>query len=165
MDSPYGGELSMSMPPWRETARQMFPELLEEIAEAENPWLFWFDLRDAFRRAYDASPRDESLIRRIYAYSDWCFDAPRGKAAADDLATCAALCFWEHIPMHPAARDDMPRWFTLEEIVYSKGIFSYLIGDERFRELEEHFRRSAHVILERDRPLGPEATENAEVEE
>jgi hypothetical protein len=69
------------MPPWRETAYELLPELAEKITDPEidTPYLLWFEIRDAFARAYDASPRDESLISRIYQYADWCMTAPRGE--------------------------------------------------------------------------------------
>ena len=128
------------MPPWKRVAREMLPELAEAVTDAETPYLLWFELRGAFEDAYEASPRDASLIRRIYAFSDWCVRAPRGETAADDLPTCVAVCFLEHIPEHPAARGDMPAWFTLEELLASRGIFGYHIGDQAFDELAAYFR-------------------------
>ena len=101
----------------------MLPELTEQIHEAESPYTLWRSyIGPAFERAYDAEPRDESFIRRTYLYYDWCARAPRGKTATDDLLTCVCVCFLEHIPEHPAARADMPRWFPLDELLLSKGI-------------------------------------------
>src|SRR4051812_24225798 len=108
------GSCSMAMPRWRKIASKMFPELADVISEAETPYILWLWLRLAFEKAYEASPRDESLIARAYAYADWCARSPRGKMASDDLLTCVAVCFWEHIPEYPAVSADMPRWFTLE---------------------------------------------------
>ena len=50
----------------------MFPELISRFEQADTPYLRWFELHDAFERSYEHAPRDESLIRRIYQYSDWC---------------------------------------------------------------------------------------------
>lgn len=76
--------------------------------QADTPYLLWFELREAFERVYEESPRGELLIRRIYQYSDWCCSQPRGKTAEDNPLTCVAVCFYEHIPTHTAAREDMP---------------------------------------------------------
>jgi hypothetical protein len=124
-----------AMPPWRETATATLPELADEIAEAENPYLLWIELRRRFEDAYDDLPPNESLISRIYAFSEWCQRAPRGRTAEDDLLTCVSVCFLEHIPEHPAARADMPRWFTRERLFGNKEIFSYMIGEQGFDAL------------------------------
>src|SRR3989442_12502414 len=102
------------MPPWRDKAEQMFPELAATVREAETPYNLWSDLCDVFNLAY-GPPRDDSLVERIYRYADWCIDQPQGKTAEDDLTTCVAVSFYEHIPEHPVARADMPRWFWLED--------------------------------------------------
>jgi hypothetical protein len=131
------------MPPWREKADQMFPELVSQFEEADTPYLLWFELRSAFEKAYDKTPRDEALIRRIYMYSDWCCDQPRGQTAEDDLLTCVGVCFYEHIPQHPAAREDMPRWWRAEDI-QEPSIFQYHLSDEEFRELRSFMGRESH---------------------
>jgi hypothetical protein len=83
------------MEPWREKANEMFPDLASRIEDSDSPYLLWFDLRQAFEETYDKTPPDESLIRRIYRYSDWCCDQPRGKAPEDDLFTCVAVSFYD----------------------------------------------------------------------
>jgi len=49
------------MPPWKQKAEETFPELVSRFDEADTPYLLWFELHDAFERAYEQSPRDESL--------------------------------------------------------------------------------------------------------
>jgi hypothetical protein len=143
------------MPPWRETAFELLPELGETITdpEIETPYLLWFQLRRAFEQAYDASPRNESLISRIYQYADWCVAAPRGETAADDLLTCTCVCFYEHIPQHPAARDDMPRWIPYQDFVGSEQIFRYNLTEEEFLALKGHFYRHRKDYVERPTPV------------
>ena len=131
------------MPPWREKAEEMFPELVARFEEADTPYLLWFELREAFERAYEQSPRDGSLIHRIYQYSDWCADQPRGETAQDDLLTCVAVCFYEHIPAHPTAREDMPRWWRAEDL-REPSIFQHHLSDEQFRELRSFLARESH---------------------
>jgi len=121
----------------------MFPELISRFENADTSYLLWFELRDAFEDAYDKTPRDESLIRRIYQYSDWCCDQPRGQTAEDDLLTCVAVCFYEHIPQHPVAREDMPRWWRADDL-REPSIFQYHLSDEQFRELRSFLSRESH---------------------
>jgi hypothetical protein len=131
------------MAPWRQKADEMFPELASHFENVDTPYLLWFELRDAFEDAYDQTPRDESLIRRIYQYSDWCCDQPRGQTAEDDLLTCVAVCFYEHIPQHSAAREDMPRWWRAEDL-REPSIFQHHLSDEQFRELRSFVSRESH---------------------
>ncbi|MGN6367763.1 MAG: hypothetical protein ACTHN5_05840 [Phycisphaerae bacterium] len=119
----------------------MLSELSEAITEADTPYLLWLELRLAFEYAYEA-PRNESLIKRIYEYARWCETQPRGKTAEDDLLTATAVCFIEHIPEHPQARMDMPRWFTLDQIVGMESLFRYRISAEDFSELKQMFIRA-----------------------
>jgi len=139
------------MPPWRETAYELLPELGEKITDPEidTPYRLWFEIRDAFERAYDASPRDESLISRIYRYADWCMEAPRGETATDDLFTCASVCFYEHIPQHPAAREDMPRWISYQDFVAGEYFYRYHLTEEEFVALKQHFYKHRHDFVPR----------------
>lgn len=132
------------MPPWKQKAEEMFPELASRFEEADTPYLLWFELREAFERAYAQSPRDESLIRRIYQYSYWCVGQPEGQTAEDDLATCVAVCFYEHIPQHSAAREDMPRWWKPEDLAGERNIFSYRLSLEQFADLRDYLSRERH---------------------
>jgi hypothetical protein len=131
------------MPPWRETAFELLPELRDKISDPEidSPYSLWSELRDAFTRAYDASPRDQSLIGRIYRYADWCASAPRGEGASDDLLTCVCVCFYEHISQNPSAREDMPRWISYDDFVASEAIFQYHLTADDCVALKQHFYR------------------------
>jgi S-adenosylmethionine-dependent methyltransferase len=125
--------------PWRDMALQMFPELQDRIEDAENPYALWNDLIMPFEDAYEREPPDTSLIARVYKYARWCEDQPRAATAEDDLLTCIAVCFFEHIPKTPGARKDMPNWFSWEEFAANRRAFHYLVNDEEFAELEEIF--------------------------
>lgn len=130
----------MAVPPWRETAAKMFPELTTQTSEAETPYQLWFDICSAFRKAY-RPPRDESLIERVYEYAKWCEEAPRGETAEDDLFTCVVICFYEHVPDDKLTRADMPRWFTLKEVRANRAVFGYHIGDAGFGDLLNLLRK------------------------
>jgi hypothetical protein len=66
---------------------------------------------------------------------------PQGQTAEDDLATCVAVCFYEHIPLCKNARLDMPRWWHPKDVDHMKEIFSYHLGDDGFAELKKLFSR------------------------
>jgi hypothetical protein len=119
---------------WLTEAKARFghrPELFEFV---DTPYSLWSNLRDAFATAYQL-PYDEATIRGIYEYARWCVQQPEGRTAEDDLGTCVAVCFYEHIPEIEQAMKDMPRWFTLQEVTHMEGILSYHVGTEGFRKI------------------------------
>jgi hypothetical protein len=137
------------MEPWREKANEMFPELASRLGAADSTYDLWFELRQAFEHAYDTTPPDESLIGRIYRYSDWCCDQPRADTADADLFTCVAVSFYEHIPLHSKARHDMPRWWRVEDLengpAGEPNILAYHLSAAEFEELKRFLEK------ERDR--------------
>jgi len=137
------------MSSWREKAIEMFPELHIVIEETEDPYALWSQLLESFKQAYTQSPRDESMIQRIYRYSDWCIDQPQGNTASDDLTTCVAVSFYEEIPCHPEAREDMPRWFTFEDFLGMEGIFRYRLSDEDFKSLKQYYKKHKNMYVDR----------------
>jgi len=127
-------------PAWLEEAKQRFPEFSTLFREnkCDTPYLLWFELRDQFHKAYEP-PENANLIQRIYDYADWCCDQPQGETAKDDLATCVAVSFFEHIPESERALEDMPNWFTLKDVTEMKAIFSYMIGSEGFTRILKRY--------------------------
>jgi hypothetical protein len=130
--------MSLEQIPWRETALRAMPEYAEQIRGAETPYMLWMEIFPLFEAAYN-EPRDISLIERIYKYAAWCETQLGGETAADDLATCIHVCFYEHIPQCEAARDDIPNWFTQEEFTAMRGTFSYTFTDEEYSKIEKGF--------------------------
>jgi len=129
---------------WREKAREMLPELASRfepaLEDVDSPYTLWSELWEAFEEAYNKTPPDESLIRRIYQYSGWCCDQPRSNRADDDLLTCVTVGFYENIPRHPKARDDMPRWWQRGDLEVGPGerhAFEYYLDAEQFAELKK----------------------------
>jgi hypothetical protein len=138
-------------PAWLQEAWSRFPELASEFEMYEmelpdTPYMLWFELCSLFDKAYDEDNLD--LVKRIYDYRLWCFEQPEGKTAEDDLGSCVAVCFYEHIPQHPKAMADMPRWFPREHVVDMKATFSYMVGEDRFQRIldvyDEHDRASSN---------------------
>jgi hypothetical protein len=123
---------------WQAEALARFPELAGDIRRAENPYQLWTDLHFAFDGAYDSG--NPGMVRRIYEFARWCCEQPRGKAADDDLLTCVAVCFYEHIPTNPKALKDMPKWWKLKDVQLMKGIFSYLGGEALYAEVLSQFQ-------------------------
>ncbi len=121
--------------PWREKASEMLPELGEYLGDADGPMAFWIEVGMAFEHAYE-EPRNNELIARIYAYAFWCMEhGERHNSPGRDLPTCVAVCFLEHIPTISAARAEMPRWFSREEVVASREVFSYLLDKGEFEQV------------------------------
>jgi hypothetical protein len=128
---------------WRQKADEMIPEQGKWARAADTPYLLWTELRTMLEQAYD-SPHNESLIKRIYEFADWCDHQPRGRRADDDLLTAVAVCFYEHLPEHPAARADMPRWFTRQEVLNMKELLCYHNSEEDFEKLLTLFPQTPH---------------------
>ena len=130
---------------WLEKATDLFPELRSGIGSAESPYGLWIELWLAFEAAYEQTPPDESLIGRIYRYSDWCCDQPRGKTADDDLLTCVAVSFYEHIPLNAKAREDMPRWWRSEDLATGPAgepsVLGWHLSAEQIEELKAFLDR------------------------
>ena len=127
------------MEDWRTQASETLPELASEITQAANPMQAWIEITFEFEQAYE-EPRNEDLIRRIYGYAHWFLEfAQRARRATDDPPTCVLCCLYEVIPTYQAAREDMPRWFTLEEVILMKDTFSYLTSEADFEALKSLF--------------------------
>lgn len=139
------------MPAWRREAIKRLPEFQKEIARAESVMGLWIELGYHFQRAY-RDPRDDSLIERIYSYADWCTAAPGTHDAGTDPFTAVACAFYEHIPQSAAARDDMPRWFTHQQVLDSTEIFSRFLEPAEFQALLNHLRKNVHLYRERKVP-------------
>jgi hypothetical protein len=50
-----------------------------------------------------------------------------------------ATHFFENIPAHPRALEDMPKSWTIEDVRVMKEIFSYLVGDEGYAKVLARF--------------------------
>jgi hypothetical protein len=128
------------MSDWLLKATELLPEMENEAGWEfiDSPMSLWHEIWWVFERAYEP-PRDEGFIKRVYDFADWCSVQPRGCDASSDLLTCVAVCFYEHIPTHPAARADMPRWFKRDEVAQMRATFGYFLSAPEFEELLELF--------------------------
>jgi hypothetical protein len=138
------------MAKWRAEALTRLPELRKQIDAADSVMALWSELWSAFEQAYLAEPPDEPLIARIYSYADWCVRAPRNDDASHDPPTAATVCFYEHVPGFGPAREDMPRWFTYEEVERDRQVYSYLIGEQQYFELLRYMDKHRKRYVRRD---------------
>jgi len=132
------------VPDWWKECESVHDAPLMELAwrEFDNPYMLWIELEYMFQEAWKRVPPNRDLIDRIYRFSDWCAEQPRGKTAEDDLLTCVCCCFLEHIPRIPAAMADMPNRFTWEQVEISREIFSYFVGEKGFEAIRNVYRNS-----------------------
>ena len=129
------------MSPWRAEAFARFPELVEDFGESEeSPYAVWSILWVAFALAYQP-PRNDDMIQRVYEYCHWCLGQPKGTSAEDDLGSCICVCFFEDIPTLPEAVEDMPRWWSRADVIGTRQVLSYVVGEEGFAKILARFDR------------------------
>ena len=132
------------MSSWRAEAIARLPEHRQMIEQSDGLMALWIELCSLFERAY-RTPLDADLIRRIYDFARWCSQRPRVNDPGNDPLTCVCCAFFEHIPTILAARRDMHRWFSVGDVLASKGVFSYLIGDDDFENLVAEMRAAGQA--------------------
>ena len=136
---------------WLTEAHQRFGDRKDVFEYVETPYSLWSNLSDVFKRAYEY-PYKEADIRAIYEYADWSWSQPRGETSDDDLLTCIAVCFYEHIPQIEPAVKDLPRWFKLSEIITMREIFSYHVGEAGFERMLEAYPKCQRNNIKMKKP-------------
>jgi hypothetical protein len=120
---------------WRAKGLELLPEFAAEIQDAETPMQLWIELCFAFDLAYE-EPRQDDLIRRIYAFATWgLMQNEEAKQADHHLPTCVVICFYEHIPRNPSALADIPRWFTHSEFRSLEAVFCSQLSENEYSAL------------------------------
>ena len=137
---------------WLKEAHRRFGDREDVFEYVETPYSLWSNLREVFKRAYDY-PYKEADIRAVYEYAEWSCRQPRGETAEDDLLTCVAVCFYEHIPEVEAAVKDLPRWFKLSEILTMREIFSYHTGAQGFERMLEAYPKALRTRMKMKEPM------------
>jgi hypothetical protein len=122
------------MAKWRAAATERLPELIDEINAAPNIMSLWIELHLHFKVAY-REPQNESLIARIYSYADWCMNTRHNSDPGRDPSNAVGVAFFEHIPDDPAARAEMPVWFTPDQIRLLRSLLVYRFGDAAYEQL------------------------------
>src|SRR5215217_5955871 len=93
---------------WRKEAFDRLPELRRKLQEEKSAYGFFHEVVNALESAH--LRREDDMIRRIYAYANWCLQAPRGKDSSDDMLTIMAVSFFESLPLHPVIRKNIGHW-------------------------------------------------------
>ncbi|WP_435009120.1 hypothetical protein P12x_000370 [Tundrisphaera lichenicola] len=123
---------------WKGAALAIVPDLAGEIEKAESPYFLWIELYRVFREAYN-STRDDALIGQIYGFAKWCLEQPRGERYEEDVKTCVCLCFYQNLPLLPAARDELGKWLQPEDFATLKLVFQFHCDDKVFGLIESQF--------------------------
>lgn len=120
---------------WWAKGLELLPEFAAEIQNAETPLHLWSELRFEFDLAYE-EPRQDDLIRRIYAFANWgMMQDEEVKQADHHLPTCVVICLYEHIPGNPSALADIPRWFTRSEFRDLEAVFCSRLSESEYAAL------------------------------
>ena len=120
------------MEEWRAKAAECFPEFREIVDEARDPICLWIDLFMCLCNAYDLTPPNDDMIRRIYDFADWCFRQPETDSVETDLSSAVVVSLIESIPLDQRVAADLHRWFSIEDI---KGFESLL----RYHQIKEEY--------------------------
>lgn len=127
------------MEAWQTKALEVFPDRRELIEEQPNPMSLWIELTIALGHVYEESPLSDERIEKFYDYAAWCLKQPRTESAETDLSTAVAVCFIEHIPLHPGISDDVYRWLSAESFDGFENLFRYHLSDEEFKKFASEF--------------------------
>jgi hypothetical protein len=120
------------MSAWRREALQKLPECRQIIEAAENPMALWIELRGACDDAYQKNAED--LIRRFYDYARWCW-----QSRISDVVNAVACAFYEHLPLEPVTRRDMPRRFGRAAFRELREVFCYHMSPDEAAAFEQEF--------------------------
>lgn len=133
---------------WLEVAHIMLGSALQgnfqNLKESyfKSPDLLWTNIVDnAFIPAY-SEVKNEEVINRVYAFSEWCLavDPLTKDLVAGGLRSAVHVCFYEAIPSAPHALQDLPNWFSFEEI--QKSFLSNPFLREDYDALKTAFGKS-----------------------
>jgi hypothetical protein len=133
------GEIGGLVENWQATALELFPNLRELIEKQSTPMGLWIELTIALGDIYEEQPPNDEQIAKFYDYAAWCFKQPWTESAATDLSTAVAVCFVEHIPIHPGISHDVFRWMSAESFDGFENLFRYHLSDEEFKKFSAEF--------------------------
>lgn len=121
---------------WRDFALKQMPSLKSILLKAENPMGLWIELEFRLDDAY--KEQDRLLIQQIYGYAHWsCF-----RSQDADIIGAVRCAFYEHLPLNPVVKEDLPNWLTREEFEALASVLHYHQSDEEFEELQGYFNRA-----------------------
>jgi len=129
---------------WLEKAAEILPEFEDLITQdrpSPGPMSLWIDLHLALVDMYEASPRNDDLIGRIYDFAAWCLNQPSAPDAdaSSDLSTAVSVVFIEHLPLDRKVAEDLHRWMSLESFQGFESLFRYHLSDKEYEEFTRDF--------------------------
>ena len=101
----------------------------------------WTDLHSALAGAYQATPIDDDLIRRIYDLAAWCFRQPGTGDGETDLSNATAVGLIESLPLDQTVSDDLYRWLSVETFEGCESLFRHHLSEQEYRKLHSEFIR------------------------
>ena len=122
------------MSAWRREALQKLPECRRVIEAADNPMALWIELHCECLEAYEK--QDADLIRRFFEFAWQCWKSPSA-----DVRTAVAYAFYEHLPLRPDTRQDMPRRISRAAFNELRMIFRYHLEPDEVGAFEQEFLR------------------------
>ena len=117
------------MSQWRRVANERLPELRNIIDGdfVESPMSLWIELNMKFDDLCKEDMPNLDLIRRVWAYCEWCLKHPSG-----DVMTAAALAFCEHLIDNKTRASILPRIMSRSDYLGFRAILLYHNDEERF---------------------------------
>lgn len=115
---------------WRKEASSRLPELQKIVSSprVDSPMMLWIELNVVFSRVCeDASPSID-ILDRIWRYGLWSLD--RRDA---DVATAAAVAFFEHAIDTPSRIDLLPKITTRAVVEGFRDLLAYHHSPEEIR--------------------------------
>jgi hypothetical protein len=130
------------MEDWQLKALSTFPELEYEINRNQGgPLSLWDDLNLTLEKAYQETPINEDLIRRVYDYAAWCLRQPGGENTENDLASATAVGLIESLPLDARISGDLYRWMSVETFEGCENLFRHHVSQEQYCRLRDNFLR------------------------
>jgi hypothetical protein len=118
---------------WRDLALRQMPSLKPILLKADNPMSLWIELEFCLDNAYEE--QDRLLIQQIYDYAHWSYF----KSQDEDTIQAVGCAFYEHLPLNPVVKRDLPNWLTREEFKTLASVLHYHQSAEEFEELRGYF--------------------------
>jgi len=117
------------MSDWQAKARELLPEMQEELADCDGMLtLFMSDVRAAAHAAHRS--RDDSVLKRLHSFASWCMSQPH-----KELWNAAGVSFYEHLVDEPASRAAIPDWVMPGTFASVHGLMERRMDAKAHRDL------------------------------
>ena len=121
------------MSAWRREALNRLPECKPMIDAASNPMALWIELLLVCEDAVKMQAGE--FVNRLYDFANWSWQSPN-----EDLRTAVACAFYEHLPIIPCLRSDLPRRRDRVPFHELRTVFCYHLTPQEAAQFEQEFR-------------------------